>query len=45
MYILSTEKQGGSKLMFMPFESQHMHMALALLSETCQTAVNSHLHK
>ena len=43
MYILSTEKQGVSKLMFLPFEI--VSMALVLFSETCRTAANSRLHK
>ena len=45
MYILRTEKQSGSKLMFMPFEIVSVCMALVLFSETCRTAANSHLHK
>ena len=37
MYISTTEKQGGGKLMFMPFEivSIIMCVALVLFSETC----------
>ena len=45
MYILRTEKQGGGKLMFMPFEIVSMCMDLVLFSETCHTAAYSHLHK
>ena len=43
---LKDKKQGGSKLMFMPFEiSQYLCMALVLFLETCCTAVYSHLYK
>ena len=46
MYILSTEKQVGSKLMFMPFEIVSICVWLwYFFSETCHTAANSHLHK
>ena len=47
MYILRREKQGGDKLMFMPFiiVSIIMCMALVLFLETCRTAAYSHLHK
>ena len=41
MYILRTEKQGGGKLM--PFEI--VSICVWLFSETCRTAVYSHLHK
>ena len=46
MYILRTEKQGGSKLMFMPFEIVSICVWLwYFFSETCRTAAYSHLHK
>ena len=46
MYILRTEKQGGSKLMFMPFEMVSICVWLwYFFSETYRTAANSHLHK
>ena len=46
MYILRTEKQGGSKLMFMPFEIVSICVWLwQLFSETRRTAAYSHLHK
>ena len=46
MYILSIEKQVGSKLMFMLFETVSICVWLwYVFSETCHTAANSHLHK
>ena len=43
--ILSTEKQGGSKLMFMPFKIVSIRVWLYFFSETCHTAANSNLHE
>ena len=45
MYILWTEKQGGNKLMFMPFEIVSICVWLWYFSETFRTAAYSHLHK
>ena len=46
MYILRTEKQGGGKLMFMPFEIVSICVWLwYFFSETCRTATYSQLHK
>ena len=46
MYILRTEKQGGGKLMFMPFEIVSICVWLRyFFSETCHTAAYSQLHK
>ena len=46
MYILRTEKQGGGKLMVMPFEIVSICLWLwYFLSEICCTAAYSHLHK
>ena len=38
-----TEKQGGGKLMFMPFEI--VSICVCTFSETCRTAAYSQLHK
>ena len=46
MYILRTEKQGGDKLMYMPFEIVSICVWLwYFFSETCRTAAYSQLHK
>ena len=45
MYILRTEKQGGGKLMFKPFEIVSICVALVLFSKTCHTGAYSQLHK
>ena len=46
MYILRTEKQGGGKLKFMPFEIVYVYVhGFGTFSETCRTAAYSHLHK
>ena len=45
MYILSTEKQGGGKLIVMPFGTVSICVALVLFSEACRSAANSQLHK
>ena len=45
MSILRTEKQGGGKLMFMPFEIVSICVWLWYFSETCRTAAYSQLHK
>ena len=46
MYILRTEKQGGGKLMFMPFEIVSIFVWLwYFFSELCHTAAKSQLHK
>ena len=44
MYILRTENQGGSKLMFMSFEIVYVY-GFGTFSETCRSAAYSHLHK
>ena len=45
MYISRTEKQGGSKLMFMPFEIVSLYVCLLyFFSETCCTAAYSQLY-
>ena len=46
MYILRREKQGGGKLMFMPFEVVSICVWLwYFFQKTCRTAAYSHLHK
>ena len=46
MYISRTEKQGGSKLMVMPFEIVSICVWLwYFFSETCRSAAYSHLLK
>ena len=46
MFILRTEKEGGGKLKFMPFEVVSICVWLwYFFSETCGTAAYSHLHK
>ena len=46
MYILRTEKQGGGKLMVMPFEIVSICVwRWYFFSKTCRTANYSHLHK
>ena len=46
MYILMTEKQGGSKSLFIPFEIASICVWLwYFFSETCRTAAYWYLHK
>ena len=45
MYILRTEKQGGGKLMLMPFEIVYVYGFGIFFSETCRTAAYLQLHK
>ena len=46
MCILRTEKQGGGKLMFTPFEIVSKCVKLcSFFSETCRTTAYLHLHK